>query len=65
MITERKDDLIFVEAESFIDKLLKKYLSAKLGDREVDNGETNSQAGRDGITDSGGIGNIVQQPPVG
>ncbi len=64
MITERTEDQIIVESESFIEKMLKKYLSAKLGDREVENGETNSQAGRDGITDSGGIGNIVQQPPV-
>ena len=67
MITERKDDLIITGAESFIDKLLEKYLTAKLGDRigEVDSGETNSQAGRDGNTDSEGIGNIVQQPPIG
>jgi hypothetical protein len=65
MITERKEDIIWVEAESYIEKLLEKYLRAKLGDRigEVENGELYSQTGRDGTTDSEEIGNIVRLPP--
>ena len=48
MITERKEDLITVEAESFIEKMLKKYYEGFLGDRigEVENGEIYSQAER-------------------
>ncbi len=67
MITERKEDLIFVEAESFTEKLLEKYFMSFVGDRlgEVENGELYSQTGRDGTTDSEEIGNIVRLPPSG
>ncbi len=48
MTTERKEDLITVEADSYIEKLIEKYYRAKLGDRigEVENGEIYSQEGR-------------------
>ncbi len=67
MMTERKEDLIFVEAESFTDKLIEKYFKSFVGDRlgEVENGELYSQTGRDGTKDSAEIGNIVRLPPSG
>lgn len=63
MITERKDDQIFVEAESFTDKLFEKYYKAFLGDRlgEVENGENiYDEAGRRAGQVSGEVESLDQ-----
>ena len=44
MITERKEDLVTVEVDSYIEKMLEKYFKSFVGDRE--NGEIYNQAGR-------------------
>ncbi len=68
MITERKEDLIFVEAESFTDKLIEKYYKSFLGDRlgEVENGENiYSQEGRQTERPGEEIRSIDQYPVSG
>ena len=63
MITERKEDLVQVESEAFIEKMLGKYFSSFVGDRE--NGNLYSQAGRQPDQVSEEIGSIDQLPPGG
>ena len=47
MIIERKEDLVLVEVESYIEKMIEKYYNAFLGDRGVvGNGEIYDQTGR-------------------
>ena len=43
MITERKEDLVQVESEAFIEKMLEKYFSSFVGDRD---GNIYDQEGR-------------------
>ena len=57
MITERKEDLVTVEADSYIEKLLEKYFRAFVGDRD---GNIYSQEERPIGTDSGEARGIDQ-----
>lgn len=63
MITERKEDLVQVEVESYIEGLLEKYFRSFVGDR--DNGELHGQAERRTDTDSGEVRSIDQLAPGG
>ncbi len=48
-MSERTEDLVFIEVDKFIEKMLEKYYKSHLGDRigEVENGEKiYSEAGR-------------------
>ena len=57
MITERKEDLVQVEVESYIEKMLEKYFSSFVGDRD---GNIHGQAERYPGPDSEEIRNIDQ-----
>jgi hypothetical protein len=48
MILERDIDLIMVEVESFIERMIEEYTRAHLGERfgEVENGKIQRQVGR-------------------
>ena len=63
MIVERKEDLILMEIDRRIEKLLKKYHDAFIGDRieEVEDAENiYSQEGRRAEQVSGEVGNLDQ-----
>ncbi len=63
-MSERSEDLILVEVDSYIEKMIEKYYKNHLGDRlgEVENGENiYSQEGRQTAGVSGEVEGIDQR----
>ena len=62
-MSERSEDLIFVEVDSYIERMIEKYYKNHLGDRigEVEDAENiYSQEGRRAEQVSGEVGNLDQ-----
>ena len=61
-MSERSEDLILVEVDSYIEKMLEKYYKSFLGDREAGNAENiYSQEGRQTAGVSGEVEGIDQR----